>query len=137
MNDSRLTPNPAYLSQSRAACVAVPFSDLCRSPNGRRDRQLLFGDAVTVLGAEDDWAYIQSQKDGYCGFIREKALGGPSPATHSVSAPATTLYQQADIKSPDVGTLSFGCRIRILETEGAFAKADVGYVPRHLLPRRQ
>ena len=55
--------------------VAVPLVDLDREPNGRRDRQLIFGADVTVIERRHDRAFVQAAADGYCGWIGMAADG--------------------------------------------------------------
>jgi len=102
MSDPRLTPDPALATQSCAVQVAVPVADLFRRPDGPRDRQVLFGEQVTVLHEASGWAYVQAEKDGYCGYVLQSTLGTPRKATHRVRVPATHAYRDADLKSPDL-----------------------------------
>lgn len=135
MSDPRLTPDPALSSLRRAAQVAVPVADLCRRPDGPRDRQVLFGEAVTVLHEAAGWVYVQAEKDGYCGHVRQAALGTPRPATHRVCVPATHAYARADLKSPDLASLSFGSLVTITESTKDFAETPQGHVfAKHLAP---
>jgi len=57
----------------RAICV--PVVDLCDAPNGKRDRQLLFGDHVRQIDVRDGWAFVQSCYDSYVGYVPVEALG--------------------------------------------------------------
>ena len=75
MSDPRLNPDPALATQNRPAQVAVPVADLCCRPDGPRDRQLLFGEQVTVLHEASGWAYVKAEKDGYCGHVLQSTLG--------------------------------------------------------------
>ncbi|MEW9919973.1 NlpC/P60 family protein [Marimonas sp. MJW-29] len=135
MSDPRLTPDPARVVRRDPAQIAVPLTDLCRTPEGPRDRQFLYGDAVTVFSEADGWSYIQAEKDGYCGHIRSGDLGPLAAPTHRVSAPATHAYARPDIKSPDRLGLSHGSRITVSETLGTFARTSLGYIPSvHLTP---
>lgn len=136
MSDPRITPDPALIQFQRAARIAAPVTDLCRAPNGARDRQLVFGDPVTHLADASDWAYVQSQKDGYCGYVKATALAAPAPADVYVSAPATHAYAAPDIKSPDTCSLSFLSRVSCTgPAEGPFAQTELGFIPRaHLRP---
>ncbi|WP_298679141.1 NlpC/P60 family protein [uncultured Lentibacter sp.] len=115
--------------QGAARQVMVPVADLLRAPDGKRDRQLLAGQAVSVYEELDGWAYVESALDGYCGYVRKEALGAVREATHVVSARATHIYTQADIKSPERASLSLGSRLRVLREEGAFAKVPEGFIP--------
>jgi len=65
MTDRRITPDPDKTSRSDPAQIAVSVADLCRAPDGPRDRQLIYGDAVTEIGEAGGWRNVQSAKDGY------------------------------------------------------------------------
>ena len=92
--------------------VAVPLVDLDREPNGRRDRQLIFGADVTVIERRHDRAFVQAAADGYCGWIGMAALTAERPAiTHRVAAPATHIYPKATIKERESASLTLGARL--------------------------
>ena len=135
MADRRDTPNPEFFQGARAAAVARPAIDLLATPGGARDRQLLFGDPVTVLGETGDHLYLRSDKDGYHGFAHCEGVGPARAATHRVSARATQVYAAPDIKSPDVLTLSFGSRLVATATHDRFVETPEGFVPiQHVAP---
>lgn len=143
MMDRRTTPANGRVAAARlegrleadkfvtgaARQVMVPVADLLRAPDGRRDRQLLAGQAVTVYEERDGWAYVERALDGYCGYTRAEGLGAVREATHRVCARLTHIYTQADIKSPDRASLSMGSTLRVLRQEGDFAKVPEGFVP--------
>jgi len=135
VSDRRFTPDPALVREERPAALARPVTDLCRRPEGRRDRQLLLGEAVTQLGRQGDWAYLQAAKDGYCGWVPAAALGPATDPTHRISAPASHAYSAPDLKSPERLALSHGSRLTVTGESGAFAETAQGFVPRqHLAP---
>lgn len=130
MSDRRVTPDPELVDGTRPARIGVSSTDLLASPNGPRDRQLLYGDPVTVLGHKNGHSYIRSDKDDYVGFVGDTVLTAPTPATHSVSAPATHAYAAASIKSPDMSALSFGARLAAIAQTPDFIETTLGYVPK-------
>ncbi|WP_170349616.1 C40 family peptidase [Ruegeria atlantica] len=109
--------------------IITPVADLLRRPDGPRDRQLLFGDTVTVLETQQGWGRITADKDGYPGWVNLDHLGAPVPDTHWVTAPATHAYAQPDIKSPDRISLSFGSRVQVLSENGRFLETELGFIP--------
>lgn len=115
--------------------VSVPVADLDGSPGGTRDRQLLWGEGVTLYEARDGMAFVESGRDGYVGYVSEVALAPFRQPTHRVSVLATHLYRDDDMKSPDLRHLSFGALVTV-EAEGhRFWETPEGYVPkRHLRP---
>ncbi len=144
MSDPRLTPSngrvardvlrgivPAdeYLAGA-ARQVSVSVADLLRAPDGPRDRQLLMGETVCVLEVRDGWAFIQADKDGYCGYVLGSSLGAQSEATHWINAPSTHIYESANFKSRDVMALSFGSKITVLQMHARFAQTTYGFIPR-------
>lgn len=124
----------AYLAGTGHS-VAVPVTDLRRGPDGARDRQLLLGAAVTRFEERDGWSFVQSAADGYVGYVRSADLGAPQETTHHVATPATHLYAEPDIKSPDLAHLPFGARLKVVAEHRRFWETDRGYVPKpHLWP---
>jgi len=145
MTDRRLTPatervaleslrgilqRPAY-TPGRPVRLAAPLADLCRAPQGARDRQLNFGADLTLLDQLEGWAFVQAAADGYCGWLRADGLSQQMPEiTHRVSAPATHVYAEPDMKTPELMRLSLGARLSVAAMQGNFARlAQGGWVP--------
>jgi cell wall-associated NlpC family hydrolase len=143
VTDRRLTPanaraalaslrgvvDAASYVAGEAARVAVPLVDLRREPEGPRDRQLLLGDAVTVIDRDQGVVFVQAAKDGYCGYVPEAAVGAALAATHRVIAPATHLYPQPKVQAHELCALSFGSLLTVTGTAGRFAETPDGFVP--------
>lgn len=135
MTDFRLTPDPSRIKQNWPGQIAVPVTDLMRSPAGPRDRQALYGDAITVLTDDMGWSYVQLRKDNYCGYVQTSAIAPFIQATHSVSAPATHAYQEPNLKSPEQLSLSFGSKVSVSGQSNGFSETAVGHIPtQHLSP---
>ena len=115
--------------------VLVPVVDLLRVPGGRRERQVLAGQAVTVYDERDGWAFVQAAADGYVGYLPREALQPPIAATHRVSVRSTHAYPDADFKTHELEALSFGSLVQVIAEEGRFLETLRGFVPRaHLAP---
>lgn len=128
----------AVWTEGEPARIGWPLVDLCAAPQGARDRQLLMGEAVTVIDRQQDQAFVMAAKDGYCGWIAAAALAPDRAVTHRVSAAATHLYRAPSLKTREHAALSFGSRLAIVDdhAEGRFAETAEGFfVPRaHLAP---
>ncbi len=133
MSDPRLTPNPDYLGVDRPGRIVWPHVDLCRTPSGARDRQLLAGADVTIMGEDDTHAYVRAAFDGYIGFVPARSVGGPQTATHIVARPAAHAYRQASIKAPETASLSFGARLTARRESEDFVETELGHVPKAAL----
>jgi hypothetical protein len=149
VTDRRLTPANGRVAAERlrgqveadrftageARRVAVPVADLDRSPGGTRDRQLLWGEGVTVYEVRDGMAFVEAHRDGYVGYVAEVSLGPDRAPTHRVAVPATHLYRDEDFKGPDLRHLSFGARVTVEAERRRFWETPEGYIPKsHLRP---
>jgi cell wall-associated NlpC family hydrolase len=131
-----------YVS-GRPARVAASVTDVLKAPRreSAMNTQLLRGDDVTVFEQADGWAWVQSMRDGYVGYVAESQLAAPGEApTHVVTAPRTFLYPGPDLKLPRRGELSLGSRLAMVstaETRGtlyAVLPSGEAVVASHLAP---
>ena len=109
--------------------VMVPVADLCATPGGARDRQLVLGALVDVLEERDGWAFVQAEADDYVGYLPGAALGEVRGTTHRVSVRQTHSYPEADFKVKETAALSFGSRVVVLADRPRFAETDQGFIP--------
>lgn len=117
------------------AQIIHPVVDLLRRPDGPRDRQLLFGDFVSVTDTQDGCSRVISAKDGYTGWVASDHLGPIEPPTHWIAAAATHAYVASDMKSADQVSLSFGSKIRALSERDGFLETALGFIPAvHAMP---
>lgn len=144
MNDRRLTPFSGRVAaaslrgqvaaeaftEGEPARILRPVVDLSPEPGALRDRQLIFGAAVTVIERRAGAAFVQAAADGYCGWVPASALGAPAAPTHVVSAAATHVYREASIKRGEVMALSLGARLAVLGADATFLRIAEGFVPR-------
>lgn len=115
--------------------MAAPVTDLLRTADGPRDRQLLFGDGVSIHDTADGWCRIRADKDGYTGYVPNRSLTPAHPPSHWVSAPSTHVYRAPDLKSPDLMALSFASRITMVSQVGKYIETHAGFIPQtHLTP---
>lgn len=118
--------------------VQQPLVNLSDAPRGGRASQLLFGESFRVIDERDGFAFGQSLRDGYCGYVLAGALARQEAATHWVAAPATHLYPKPKLKAPPDVAIFFGSQVRVtLEVDG-FQRISTGhFIPSsHLQPLR-
>ncbi|MFZ1479159.1 MAG: NlpC/P60 family protein [Paracoccaceae bacterium] len=125
----------APLTKGEAATITRPLSDLLTRPNGPRDRQLLYGDAVTVIDRDQSHAFVMAAKDGFCGWVDEAALGPATTPTHRIATPATHLYSGPKAQAPEHHALYLNARVTVTGQESKWAITPQGFVPAaHLAP---
>ncbi len=109
--------------------VARPLADLCASPAGPRDRQLLLGASFGLLDQQEGWAFGIAE-DGYCGWLRAEALADWLAPTHWLAAPASHLYPAPDMKTRERAALSLGAALTIIGHERGWAQeAGAAWLP--------
>jgi cell wall-associated NlpC family hydrolase len=127
------------------AAVIVPVADLHSAPDASAgiDTQFLFGDAVSVFERRAGWAWVQAGRDGYVGYIEEKALGIPAEHTHMVAVPRSFIYPEPELKTPPVSAQSMGARVAVVEeverrgTRYALLSSGGAMIAGHLRPLGQ
>ena len=63
--------------------------------------ELIFGEGFMVYEARGEWAWGQSHRDGYVGYVRRDALvPGEMAASHQVTTLFAQIYTAPDLKSP-------------------------------------
>jgi cell wall-associated NlpC family hydrolase len=125
----------APLTEGQPAAIAVAVTDLLTRPNGPRDRQLVLGEAVTVIDRDQGHAFVQAAKDGFCGWVAEPVLGPALTPTHRVATPATHLYSGPKAQAPQIMALYMGARVTVTGTTGKWAETPAGFIPAsHLAP---
>lgn len=127
----------------RLAAVTAFVADMRRQPrpDAGLDTQLLYGDEVEIFEQAEGWAWVQSRRDGYVGYVAENSIGAPAGLpTHVVAVPRTFLYPGPDMKLPAVGALSLGSSLTVTgeaETRGtlyALLASGEAVIAAHLLP---
>lgn len=152
MTDRRLTPANTHVaatylkgqvdaelfSDGIAASIGQVVVDLCATPNGKRDRQLLMGAAITVYDQRDGWAFVQAKRDGYVGYVRQSALVDQTTPTHRVATAATHAYATESFKAQDLLHLPFGAEVTVIDERHKFFETPQGFIPKkHLRPLGQ
>jgi cell wall-associated NlpC family hydrolase len=124
-----VAPTPMQCTAARAAILKGPAAD------AEQVDELLFGEAFVVLETRDGFAFGQSERDGYTGWVEGEALGEPGPPpSHRVSALATLAFNEPAIKTVVVHRLFLNSLVVIEAREGRFAKAHgSGWVVEHHL----
>ncbi|WP_146346245.1 C40 family peptidase [Phaeobacter marinintestinus] len=116
--------------------IASPVVDLCETPKGARDKQMLHGWSFRVLEMRDGWAFGVDPVDGYVGYLPQAAVTALPEATHRVCIRSGHIYSKPDIKAPETETLSFFSEVTVTGAEGDFlALEGGGFMARqHLAP---
>ena len=129
---------PRYL-EGRMAGVRRGVVDLRRAPDTASglDTQLLFGERVRVFDEKDGWAWVQSETDGYVGYLQSDALGAAvEPPTHRLRALRSFLYPEPNLKAPALDCFSIASPVQVVGTQDGYSEiAGGGWLyAKHLQP---
>jgi len=129
-----IVPADAYVT-GEVRRIGVPVADLLAAPEGKRDRQLLLGAAVTVYEERDGWAFVQAVADGYVGYVPATTVVDAPDPTYRVATAGTHVYAAESFKSADLMHLSFGASVRVVDERPKMFETDLGFIPKkHLRP---
>ena len=108
--------------------VNVPFVDLLGSPDGKRNRQLIYGSKVKYFSAAKGWAFIQNTYDSYVGYVPESTIASETQKTHIVTAPLAHVFMEPNIKSKNIEILPLAARVSGEVIENGFLETELGWI---------
>lgn len=115
--------------------ITQPIVDLCAKPEGKRDRQLLLGAGVSVFENLNGWAFVQSDADGYVGYVPSTAIATGDAPTFRIATTATHAYETESFKSSDLMRLTFGAQVQVIDERHKMYETPQGFIPKkHLRP---
>ncbi|MBL4804249.1 MAG: C40 family peptidase [Alphaproteobacteria bacterium] len=81
--------------------IDAPVVTMFNTPDlaGEPVNTLLYGERIKVLSEEGDAAKVQSENDGYQGYIDAELMAVHRAKTHKVVTPMTHLYEEPDFKA--------------------------------------
>ena len=116
--------------------VNVPFVDLLGSPNGKRNRQLIYGSKVKYFSAAKGWAFIQNTYDNYVGYVPESTIASETQKTHIVTAPLAHVFMEPNIKSKNIEILPLAARVSGEMIGNGFLETELGWISVSQLKRK-
>ena len=116
--------------------INMPFVDLLGAPDGKRNRQLIYGSKVKYFEAADGWAFIQNTYDKYVGYVPQSAIGTEKEKTHTVIAPLAHVFIEPNIKSRNVEMLPLAAKVSGKRVENGFLETELGWISVSQLKRK-
>ena len=116
--------------------INVPFVDLLSTPDGKRNRQLIYGSKVKYFGENGGWAFIQNIYDSYVGYVPQSAIVKQTEKTHIVIAPLAHVFLEPNVKSRNVEMLPLAAKVSGEIVENGFLKTELGWISISQLKRK-
>jgi len=118
-----------FLEGSKAQCGSGP-TDLLNAHDGNRVSQLSLGDPIKVFERLNGFAYIQSEKDQYCGYISESYVAPRTKLSHWVYVAGSNSYIKPDFKQKDMSEFFLGDKVTVKKVTGVWAELNSGgFIP--------
>ena len=108
--------------------INVPFVDLLGTPDGKRNRQLIYGSKVKYFDEAGGWAFIQNTYDKYVGYVPKSAIGKATEKTHAVTAPLAHVFIEPNIKSRNIEMLPLAAKVSGQVVESGFLETELGWI---------
>ena len=127
-----------YIDPSRQEIISH-IANVYRSPDSNQaiETQFLFGEPMDVMEVKNGWAWVQSARDGYVGYVEDRHLRQSienSPATHRVANIGAFVYPEASIKSTPRMSLSYNSLLRVsAQKNDLYQLSTGGFVPAALV----
>ena len=108
--------------------INVPFVDLLGKPNGKRNRQLIYGSKVKYFGEANGWAFIQNIYDSYVGYVPQNTIVSETEKTHIVTVPLAHVFLEPNIKSRNIEMLPLAAKVSGQIIKHGFLETELGWV---------
>ena len=116
--------------------INVPFADLLGTPDGKRNRQLIYGSKVKYFGENRGWAFIQNIYDSYVGYVPQNTIVPETEKTHIVSVPLAHVFLEPNIKSRNIEILPLAAKVSGQMVENGFLETELGWISVAQLKRK-
>ena len=117
--------------------INMPSVDLLGTPEGKRNRQLIYGSKVKYFGETDGWAFIQNVYDSYVGYVPKNTIVSETKKTHIVSAPLAHVFLEPNIKSKNIEMLPLAAKVSGQIVENGFLETELGWISISQLKRKK
>lgn len=108
--------------------INVPFVDLLGTPDGKRNRQLIYGSKVKYFIAAGGWAFIQNTYDSYVGYVPQNTITSETEKTHTIAAPIAHVFLEPNIKSKNIDILPLAARVSGETVINGFLETEQGWI---------
>ena len=108
--------------------INVPFVDLLSTPDGKRNRQLIYGSKVKYFGENGGWAFIQNIYDSYVGYVPQNSIVLETEKTHIVKVPLSHVFLEPNIKSRNIEILPLAAKVSGRIVENGFLETELGWI---------
>ena len=89
--------------------------------------QMIYGDSFSILRRSGKWLKIKIKEDDYNGFVKNKKYAEFVKPTHKVNVLKSNVLKHPN-KSVKISEISFGSKIKVIESKKKFFKFSNGWI---------
>ena len=105
------------------------LTNLYKKPSSKSEivTQMIYGDTFSISKKDKNWLKIKIKEDGYYGFVKNRKFSKFSKPTHKVYVLRSKIFKLSN-KRVKINEISFGSKIKVLETKKNFLKFSNGWI---------
>ncbi len=117
--------------------IIKPFLNVYKKKDKHSElvTQLLYGETFKKIKKSGSWLKIKNDSDKYVGFIKNINFSKNQKNTHKICSIKAPLYKKPNTKYKIKTALSFGSRIKIIDSKGIFCKFDNFWIKKKYLKK--
>ena len=106
--------------------IIKPFLNVYKKKDKHSElvTQLLYGETFKKIKKSGSWLKIKNDSDKYVGFIKNINFSKNQKNTHKICSIKAPLYKKPNTKYKIKTALSFGSRIKIIDSKGGYDKSN-------------
>ena len=89
--------------------------------------QMIYGDSFTLTKKTKKWLKVKIKEDNYTGYVINKKFSHYIKSSHKVAVLKAKIYKFPN-KRNEIGKLTFGSKIKVLDKKANFLKFEKGWI---------
>ena len=89
--------------------------------------QMIYGDSFTLTKKTKKWLKVKIKEDNYTGYVINKKFSQYIKSSHKVAVLKAKIYKFPN-KRNEIGKLTFGSKIKVLDKKANFLKFEKGWI---------
>ena len=89
--------------------------------------QMIYGDSFSLAKKTKKWLKVKIKEDNYTGYVKNKKFSQYIKSSHKVAVLKAKIYKFPN-KRNEIGKLTFGSKIKVLDKKANFLKFEKGWI---------
>ena len=89
--------------------------------------QMIYGDSFSLIKKTKKWLKVKIKEDNYKGYVINKKFSQYIKPSHKIAILKAKIYKFPN-KQNEIGKLTFGSKIKVLDKKAKFFKFEKGWI---------